>query len=207
MCYSYFLWNSNVTLVAKIGIKKKRKHMLNIWPLYQKMMLQSVDKLFKFWKNLHYRYLFCRDSVISLRKFPYNHAFLCVIWQTDDRFRSIRYPKINLWWRWENTVWKEMARNPRIHNIWEQTTCGNSLRKHVREIDLFEGFETRMTDLLKSSKSAKLWLDCFIRPVLFIIVFTRADREFNWPLHFCAPSQVLPCFFASGHVNYARCGI
>lgn len=81
------------------------------------------------------------------------------------------------------------------------------LRKYIKEIDSFEDLETWMADLSTKSKTAKLWLDGFIRPVLIIMAFTRAERESDWPLHLWALSQMLPYFFAAGHVNYARYGM
>ena len=81
------------------------------------------------------------------------------------------------------------------------------LRKHIREIDSFEELETWMADLSTKSKTAKLWLDCFIRPVLIMMAFIRAERESDWPLHLWAISQMLPYFFAAGHVNYGRYGM
>ena len=62
---------------------------------------------------------------------------------------------------------------------------------------------------LKSQQSSttKLWVDCLIKPVLIMMKFVRAEREGDWPLHLCAVEDMLPYFFASGHVNYARYGL
>ncbi len=35
----------------------------------------------------------------------------------------------------------------------------------------------------------------------------RAEREGDWPLHLWAVEDMLPYFFASSHVNYARYGL
>ena len=63
--------------------------------------------------------------------------------------------------------------------------------------------------VLKSQQSntTKLWVDCLIKPVLITMKFVRAEREGDWPLHLCAVKDMLPYFFASGHVNYARYGL
>ena len=37
--------------------------------------------------------------------------------------------------------------------------------------------------------------------------FVRAEREGDWPLHLWAVEDMLPYFFASSHVNYARYGL
>jgi hypothetical protein len=61
----------------------------------------------------------------------------------------------------------------------------------------------------KSNKSntTKLWVDCLIKPVLIMLEFVRAEREGDWPLHLHAVEEMLPYFFASSHVNYARYGL
>ena len=40
-----------------------------------------------------------------------------------------------------------------------------------------------------------------------MMAFIRAEREGDWPLHLFAVHKMLPYFFASGHVNYARYGL
>ena len=54
------------------------------------------------------------------------------------------------------------------------------------------------------SRTCKLWLDNLIKPVLIIMLFIRAEREGDWPLHLYATEQMMPYFFSSGHFNYAR---
>ncbi len=39
-----------------------------------------------------------------------------------------------------------------------------------------------------------------------MMLFVRAEREGDWPLHMWCVAQMLPCFFAAGHINYARYG-
>ncbi len=74
-----------------------------------------------------------------------------------------------------------------------------------------EGSITTMEELLarldhaaSRSNTSKLWVDCFIKPVFIIILYVRAEREGDWPLHLLVVKQILPYFFASAHVNYAR---
>ena len=38
-------------------------------------------------------------------------------------------------------------------------------------------------------------------------MFVWAEREGDWPLHLATYKQMLPYFFAAGHVNYARYGL
>jgi hypothetical protein len=77
-----------------------------------------------------------------------------------------------------------------------------------------EGSITTMEELLarldhaaSTSNTSKLWVDCFIKPVFIIMLYVRAEREGDWPLHLLAVKQMLPYFFASAHVNYARYGL
>ena len=37
-----------------------------------------------------------------------------------------------------------------------------------------------------------------------MMLYIRAEREGDWPLHLEAVKQMMPYFYASGHVNYAR---
>ena len=36
------------------------------------------------------------------------------------------------------------------------------------------------------------------------MLFSRAERKADWPLHLWAVKEMLPYFFAAGHCNYAR---
>ena len=40
-----------------------------------------------------------------------------------------------------------------------------------------------------------------------MMMYVRAEREGDWPLHLVAVKQMLPYFFAAAHVNYARYGL
>ena len=56
----------------------------------------------------------------------------------------------------------------------------------------------------RSSKTAQLWIDCLIYPVILAHLFVRAEREGNFVLHMYCLTKMLPYFFAAGHWNYAR---
>lgn len=64
-----------------------------------------------------------------------------------------------------------------------------------------------LDDLADRSRTAKTWVDIFIKPVLIMMVYVRAEREGDWSLHLQAVKLMLPYFFASRHVNYARYGV
>ena len=57
------------------------------------------------------------------------------------------------------------------------------------------------------SQTTKLWVVVLIKPVLLTMMFVRAEREGDWPLHLATYKQMLPYFFAAGHVNNARYGL
>ena len=57
------------------------------------------------------------------------------------------------------------------------------------------------------SRTAKLWVSCLAQSVLIMMLFIRAEREAEWPLHLLAVKLIMPYFFATGHLNYARYGL
>ena len=64
-----------------------------------------------------------------------------------------------------------------------------------------------LEDLASKSHTSKMWVDVFIKPVLIMMLYVRAEREGDWPLHLQAVKLMMPYFFASRHVNYARYGL
>ena len=58
-----------------------------------------------------------------------------------------------------------------------------------------------------ASKTSKLWVACLLKPVFIMMMYVRAEREGDWPLHLVAVKQMLPYFFAAAHVNYAQYGL
>ena len=59
----------------------------------------------------------------------------------------------------------------------------------------------------KHSRTSKLWLECMIKLVFIMMLLVRAEREAEWGLHLHAVREMMPYFFAAGHVNYARYGL
>ena len=57
------------------------------------------------------------------------------------------------------------------------------------------------------SRTAKVWVENIIIHVLIMMIYVRAEREAEWSLHIWAMLQMIPYFFAAGHVNYARYGL
>ncbi|KAG0723221.1 hypothetical protein GWK47_043072 [Chionoecetes opilio] len=83
-----------------------------------------------------------------------------------------------------------------LRSIIEQTPI---TRKH----DLMSILE----ELARRSKTTKLWVDILIKPVFIMMMFIRAEREGDWPLHLEALTLMMPYFYATGHVHYARYGL
>ena len=57
------------------------------------------------------------------------------------------------------------------------------------------------------SRTTKVWLNMLIKPVLLMMMFCRAKKEGDWPLHLLTVKLMIPYFFAAGHQNYARYGL
>ena len=51
-----------------------------------------------------------------------------------------------------------------------------------------------------------MWTYNFIKPVLILMNFSRADHEGDGALHLFAAESMLPCFRSAGCHNYARYG-
>ena len=43
----------------------------------------------------------------------------------------------------------------------------------------------------RKSKTSKLWVDCFIKPVFLMMLYVWAERESDWPLHLVAVKRML----------------
>ena len=59
-----------------------------------------------------------------------------------------------------------------------------------------DDFMTVLDDLAAKSRTAKMWVDAFIKPVLTMMLYVRAEREVDWPLHLQAVKLMMPYFFA-----------
>ena len=57
------------------------------------------------------------------------------------------------------------------------------------------------------SRTANIWIENLIIPVVIMMIYVRAEREAEWSLHLWAMQQMIPYFFVAGHVNCARYGL
>ena len=64
-----------------------------------------------------------------------------------------------------------------------------------------------LNDTASHNRTAKLWVNCAIKPVFTIMKYVRAEREADWPLHLASVHEMMPLFFAASHFNYARYGL
>ena len=74
----------------------------------------------------------------------------------------------------------------------------------MENMDTYDQLISTLEGKAEESRTAKLWLDNLVKPVLVMMVFIRSEREGDWPLHLWAVTQMIPYFFAAGHSNYAR---
>ncbi len=59
-------------------------------------------------------------------------------------------------------------------------------------------------DVSRQTPVGRLWVDCFIIPVIIAHLFVKAERESDWLLHLYCVRRMLCYFFAAGHWQYAR---
>ena len=75
--------------------------------------------------------------------------------------------------------------------------CNEELQTHSQLMQILENRS-------QQSRTTKLWVDNLIKPVMIMMLFIRAEREADWPLHLLATRLMMPYFFSAGHFNYAR---
>ena len=56
----------------------------------------------------------------------------------------------------------------------------------------------------KSSHTTKLHIDVRIKPLYLCLLFTTEERKGIWLIHFEPVKNMIPLFFAAGHVYYGR---
>ena len=61
-----------------------------------------------------------------------------------------------------------------------------------------------LDDITSKSRTAKLWVNCFIRSVLTILKYVQTKQGADWALHLTTVRKMIPLFFTAGHMNYAR---
>ena len=74
-------------------------------------------------------------------------------------------------------------------------------------VDNYDSLMNILEEKAAISKTSKLWVNVLIKPVFLLMMYVRAEREGELTLHHYAVNQMLPLFFAAGHVHYARYGL
>ena len=78
------------------------------------------------------------------------------------------------------------------------------LRDILSTVDTYESMREVLETNASQSKTTQLWVENLVKPIFIMMLFVRAEREADWPLHLWAVKEMLPSFFAAGHCNYAR---
>ena len=81
------------------------------------------------------------------------------------------------------------------------------LKGFIDDVYSYQNLEKRIEYVAQKSMIDEHWINNLIRPVFLMMLFVRAEREGEFPLHLYACRQMIPYFFAAGHVNYARYGL
>ena len=81
------------------------------------------------------------------------------------------------------------------------------LRSISEQIESYDEMLSILEERARVSRTAKLWVNWLVQPVLIMMLFIWAEREAEWPLHLLAVKLMRPYFFAAGHLNYARYGL
>jgi hypothetical protein len=74
-------------------------------------------------------------------------------------------------------------------------------------VDSYHELLDKLFKMAEASRTSKHWVNNLILPVFHIMIFVRAEREGDWPLHLCDVDKMIPYFFASAHIHYARYGL
>eukprot|EP00057_Strongylocentrotus_purpuratus_P015294 XP_011669768.1 PREDICTED: uncharacterized protein LOC105440883 [Strongylocentrotus purpuratus] len=86
------------------------------------------------------------------------------------------------------------------------TTFPSSDHRKVIEGEQFEALldEYSLFIETQSSRPTFAFWSSYIEMVESLLLFNRATKEGNWPLHLSAARSLLPWFFAYDHLNYSR---
>ena len=58
-----------------------------------------------------------------------------------------------------------------------------------KELTRYGDMNSVLENISEQSRTAKLWVDCLIKPVSIMVVYVRAEREADWPLHLKSTSR------------------
>ena len=81
------------------------------------------------------------------------------------------------------------------------------LQPTISRAESQEGLMSILEKEATKNRTGKVWVENLIIPVLIMMIYIRAERDAELSLHLWAMQQMIPYFFATGHVNYARYGL
>ena len=81
------------------------------------------------------------------------------------------------------------------------------LRDQIYNINSYQELMQWFDELRQQSVLSEVWIQNLLTPVLLMQLYIRAEREGEFALHLNVCKQMMPYFFAAGHVNYARYGL
>ena len=90
------------------------------------------------------------------------------------------------------------------------TTENNPVASFTDDIDIDDDLtsfrdlvETLLINAEQRGRTGKLWVQ-YIRQVLLLLNFIRAERTGDWSLHLQCVEMMIPHFHAAGHLPYAK---
>ena len=78
------------------------------------------------------------------------------------------------------------------------------LQQILCEVNTFDELMQELKARASKSRTAKHWVENLILPALLMLIFISAEQEGEWALHLWAVNEMIPYFFAAGHIHYAR---
>ena len=76
----------------------------------------------------------------------------------------------------------------------------------LNESDSYQDLLSTLDDLSSKSLLVKHWIQNLINPAFIAMLYLRAEREADFPLHYYAVTQMMPYIYAARHWNYIRDG-
>ena len=97
---------------------------------------------------------------------------------------------------------KKFPQNVRALRMLVEELLGPVFEKNHLESIL--DLKKTLDEISSESRTAKLWVDCLIKPVFTMLKYIRAEREADWVLHLQTVREMMPLFFAATHTHYAH---
>ena len=81
------------------------------------------------------------------------------------------------------------------------------LKGNIGDLHSYNELVEWLDKLCSQSLLSEHWIKNLIKPVLLMLLYSRAEREGEFALHLYACKKMMVYFFAAGHINYARYGL